>query len=118
MSSTLDPTAFSTLLSNSTPLFPFSSSTQFPMEDTETFPTLIQNLAGKLRVSVVEVVESALAAASLYATSLKGVHVAGLIKLRKKPKGKGGVVSLEFRSGDKVLIDGLVEEANEFMLGL
>ena len=116
MSSTLDPSAFATLLANSTPLFPFSSSTQFPIEDIELFPSIIQNLAGKLRVSIVEVVQSV--AASLYATSLKGVHVAGLIKLRKKAKGTGGIVSLEFRSGDKILIDALVEEANEFMLGL
>ncbi|KAJ3316148.1 hypothetical protein HDU76_002051, partial [Blyttiomyces sp. JEL0837] len=119
----VDGTSFAALLSDSSH-FPFSASTQFTIPSIEDFTAVIEKLAPRLRLAVVEVIPGT--AASVYARSLRGAHMAGLVKVRPKaaapgrgkpsgPAGKSnaGLVSVEFKCGDRGILDALIEEVNE-----
>ncbi|KAJ3068375.1 AP-3 complex subunit delta-1 [Podochytrium sp. JEL0797] len=130
----IPPTAFADTLSNSAN-FPHTSSIQFPCPSVEDFPAVIESLAARMRLTVVEQVPLA---ASVYGRSVGSgqVHVAGVIKARVKAKPAnsmmkaiggsggggsgvgGGIVSVELKSGDVGLIDVLIEEVNEFSASL
>ncbi|KAJ3283140.1 AP-3 complex subunit delta-1 [Borealophlyctis nickersoniae] len=113
----IDPSSFANLLSDSTN-FPFSASTQFLVPPSsisdDTRMATILSLAARSRLCVVEVVEGS---ASIFGKSRQGLYVAGLMKIRSKPRagGKSGAtMSVELKSGDRSLIEAIVEEINDW----
>ncbi|KAJ3399159.1 hypothetical protein HDV05_002022 [Chytridiales sp. JEL 0842] len=114
----IEPAHFAELLAE-TSNFPYSASTQFPIANISDFPSVVQTLCSRIRLQVVEYVPGA---ASVYARSVKGVHVAGLVKMKPKAAKPGvsaaavlgALVVVELKCGDRGLVDVLIEESNEF----
>ncbi|KAJ3377549.1 AP-3 complex subunit delta-1 [Entophlyctis sp. JEL0112] len=130
----ITPDEFVTVLANASN-FPHTSLIQFPIVDIRAFDQVVKDLAGRLRLGIVEAVPQAV---SVYGRGYHGVHVAGLVKVREKDakssamlkgKGKGGGgaagagvrggwVSVELKSGDSALLEWLIAEANDFPVTL
>ncbi|KAJ3066880.1 hypothetical protein HK102_007539, partial [Quaeritorhiza haematococci] len=123
----VDPSRFASLLADSAN-FPFSASTTFSIPSADDLNAVVGALTTQsLRLGVVEVVQGAM---SVYGRSVQGWHVAGLIKVRTKvprPTGAGGlggagasggklggVVMAELKCGNRQLIDGLIDEVNDW----